>query len=66
MKTLDNSPILLSAGSAAALLEIGHTTFYKLVKEGRLPAIRFSRRLVRYRQSDLEALITSRLSGGEK
>ncbi len=65
MESLKQQPYLLSARLAAAKLGIGQTTFYKLVKEGLIPAVRFSRRLVRYRLSDLEALIAYRLKGGE-
>lgn len=64
MDDLNKSTILLSADSAATKLGIGLTTFYKLIKQGQIPSVRFSSRLVRYRLCDLEALITSLQRGG--
>jgi predicted DNA-binding transcriptional regulator AlpA len=60
----EKSTTLLSAGSVTARCEIGLTTLHKWVKEGHLPAIRFSKRLVRYRLSDLEAMLESNAKNG--
>lgn len=54
--------VLFSASTAQIALDIGPTTFYKLVKLGMLTPIRFSKRLVRYRACEVDALIET-LSG---
>ena len=62
----ENSTTLLSAETIVSRFEIGHTTLYKWVADGQLPAIRFSKRLVRYRLSDLEKLIAANQDGGQQ
>jgi excisionase family DNA binding protein len=62
----ENSTTLLSAETIVSRFEIGHTTLYKWVADGQLPAIRFSKRLVRYRLSDLENLIAAKQEGGQQ
>lgn len=57
------STTLLSAASITTRFGIGMTTLYKWVKQGDLPAVRFSKRLVRYRLSDLEALLQAKGKG---
>ncbi len=61
----ENSTTLLSAETIVSRFEIGHTTLYKWVADGQLPAIRFSKRLVRYRLSDLEKLIAANQGGDQ-
>jgi predicted DNA-binding transcriptional regulator AlpA len=43
---------------------VGATTVHKWVKQGLLTPIRFSKRLVRYRASEVEALIQSAIKKG--
>ena len=59
-------PNLLSAADVMTRFAIGRTTLHKWVTNGDLPAIRFSKRLVRYRLCDLENLITANKEGGRK
>ncbi len=63
--TDEKSTKLLSPGSVVSNFDIGHTTLHKLVRAGLLTPIRFSKRLVRYRASEVEALIgTTAKKGG--
>ncbi len=64
--TEETTTKLLSAETIVSRLEIGHTTLYKLVKAGQLPAIHFSKRLVRYRLNDVEKLLENLQQGGAK
>jgi excisionase family DNA binding protein len=59
-----NSPALTSSRDLQELLSIGQTTIYKLVAEGKLTPIRFSKRLVRYRLSEVQALIDAHATNG--
>ncbi len=43
----------------AEFLKLAPGTIYHLVSEGRLPCVRLSARCLRFRQSDLEELITN-------
>jgi excisionase family DNA binding protein len=52
---------LMDVNETAALLGISAGTAYHWVSEGRLPVIRFSARCVRFRRSDIEAWIASRV-----
>ena len=61
-----NTPALASGKSVQEVLKIGPTTFHKFVAEGKLTPIRFSRRLVRYRLSDVQALIDAHAASGIK
>jgi excisionase family DNA binding protein len=45
---------LLTVAEAAALLKVSRHTIYRWIAEGRLPAVRYSRRIVRLRRRDLE------------
>jgi predicted DNA-binding transcriptional regulator AlpA len=56
--------LLVDASCAKRGLDVGFTTFYKLVKLGYLTPIRFSKRLVRYRVSEIEALIDATAKNG--
>lgn len=62
--TEEKSTKLLSAGTIVSCYDIGHTTLHKLVKTGLLTPIRFSKRLVRYRASEVEALIEAIAKNG--
>ncbi len=56
--------ILLANNNVQELLGVGATTVHKLVKSGLLTPIRFSKRLVRYRASEVEALIEAAAKKG--
>jgi len=45
--------------SAMATLHIGRTKFYQLVAAGEIPLVRFGKRCVRVRQSDLDRLVAN-------
>jgi excisionase family DNA binding protein len=46
---------LLTVKEAAAILKVTPHTIYRWVSEGKLPAIRHSRRVVRLRRGDVDA-----------
>ncbi len=46
---------LLTVAEAAALLKVTRHTIYRWISEGRLPAVRYSRRVLRVRRGDMEA-----------
>ncbi len=48
---------LLTPPEAWAYLQIGRTSLYRLVKQGKLPVIRVGK-LLRFRKEDLDALST--------
>ena len=63
--TEEKTTQLLSPGTIVSRFDIGHTTLHKMVKSGLLKPIHFSKRLVRYRASEVEALIeTAAKKGG--
>jgi excisionase family DNA binding protein len=45
---------LLTVAEAAKLLKVTRHTIYRWIAEGRLPAVRYSRRIVRVRRRDLD------------
>ncbi len=47
---------LLTVAEAAALLKVSPYTIYRWIGSGRLPAVRYSRRVIRLRRSEVEAL----------
>jgi len=49
---------LLTVKEAAAILKVTPHTIYRWVGEGRLPAVRHSRRVLRLRRSDVETQVT--------
>lgn len=59
-----STAMLLSAQTIVSRFDIGHTTLQKFVKSGLLTPIRFSKRLVRYRASEVEALIEAAAKNG--
>lgn len=61
-----NSPTLASGKFIQEALDIGPTTLHKFVAEGKLTPIRFSRRLVRYRLSDVQVLIDAHAASSVK
>lgn len=48
---------LLTVRDLAGLLDVTPTCVYRWLSEGRLPAVRFSKRCVRFRYSDVQALL---------
>ncbi len=62
--TEEKTTKLLSPGTIVSSFDIGHTTLHKLVKAGLLTPIRFSKRLVRFRASEVEALIEAAAKKG--
>jgi excisionase family DNA binding protein len=48
---------LVRAREAARILAIGRTTFWSLVRDGKIKKIKLGQRAVGYRRSDLDALI---------
>ncbi len=59
------SDSLLSAKEAQYRLDIGPTTLNKFVRLKWLTPVRFSKRLVRYRASEVQALIDSFAQKGD-
>jgi excisionase family DNA binding protein len=47
---------LLTVAEAAALLKVSRHTIYRWIAEGRLPAVRYSRRVVRLRRHEVEGM----------
>lgn len=65
MSHQEKSTALLSAQTVVSRFDIGYTTLHKLVRLKWLTPIYFSKRLVRYRASEVEALIeTAAKKGG--
>jgi excisionase family DNA binding protein len=50
------TPLLVSAGEAARLLSISQRAFWRLVSEGRIHRVKFSKRLVRFRADEIASL----------
>ena len=49
----------LTVKELALLLDVTPTCVYRWLGENRLPAVRFSRRCVRFRQCDIQELVES-------
>jgi excisionase family DNA binding protein len=58
---LDTKDELLTVAEAARLLKVTPHTIYRWIGQGRLRALRYSRRVLRVRRSDLEG---TRVAGG--
>jgi excisionase family DNA binding protein len=57
---------LLTVNELAELLNISSGTIYHWLSEDRLPVVRFSKRCVRFRESDVESLLESLSQGNQK
>jgi len=57
---MDESSNLFSLETAAIKTALSSATIRKLIKTGKLPAIRLSRNILRIRECDLEAFIRSK------
>ena len=64
MSLHEKTTTLLSGETIVSRFDIGHTTLHKWVKSGLLTPVRFSKRLVRYRASEVEALIEAAAKKG--
>ena len=64
MNLKEKATTLLSGETIVSRFDIGQTTLHKWVKSGLLTPIRFSKRLVRYRASEVEALIEAASKNG--
>jgi predicted DNA-binding transcriptional regulator AlpA len=64
VQKLTPSDNLIANKTVQELLGVRATTVHKLVKSGLLTPIRFSKRLVRYRASEVAALIESAAKNG--
>ncbi len=53
----DVDPDLLTVKEAASLLSVSERTLWKMIAEGRLAAIRLSRRITRIHRTEVRALI---------
>lgn len=49
--------LMVSPKEAAAMVSVDRDTIFKWIKQGKLPATKLSRRIIRIRLADLEALI---------
>jgi excisionase family DNA binding protein len=59
-------PELLTVKQVAEVLQVHEQTVWRYLREGILPSVRLSRRIVRIARSDLDALIASRRTLGER
>lgn len=53
----DVDPDLLTVKEAASLLSVSERTLWKMIAEGRLAAIRLSRRITRIHRSEVRTMI---------
>jgi excisionase family DNA binding protein len=63
MSRADVSSDLLTTREVAALARVSTVTVVRWANDGRLPVIRVSERVLRFRRSDVEALLA--VSGAE-
>ncbi|MGD0138513.1 MAG: helix-turn-helix domain-containing protein [Tepidisphaeraceae bacterium] len=56
-------PLLVSAEDAARLLSISKRSLWRLVSQGRVHRVKFSKRLVRFRTDEISALVSSQREG---
>lgn len=56
---------LVTAEEVATLLKVSPKSIYRWAKDGLLPAFREGR-LVRFRESDVEAFVKDRIEGGPR
>jgi len=55
--------ILLSIREVSEMTRISVGTLYHWVSQNRVPVVRFSRRCIKFRRSDIERLISERVEG---
>jgi len=56
---------LLTVAEAATLLKVTPHTIYRWIANGRLPAVRYSRRVLRVRKGDLKGVGARPVTGGD-
>lgn len=56
---------LISSNKVAEMLGVSRVTVWRLERAGDLKAVRLGKRLVRYRVSDVEALVRERLRNNQ-
>ena len=59
-RPLDNGPLLLSMGEAAALLHVSRATLWRTIKAGRLPKVELYPGAFRLRRSDIIAIVNGK------
>ncbi len=59
-RPLDNTPLLLSMGEAAALLHVSRATLWRTIKAGRLPKVELYPGAFRLRRSDILAIVNGK------
>jgi len=59
-RPLDNGPLLLSMGEAAALLHVSRATLWRTIKAGRLPKVELYPGAFRLRRSDVLAIVNGK------
>jgi len=59
LNQIQEEPRLLTRNEAAAILRVGVRTFDRYAAEGKVPKVSLSARSVRFRLSDIEALVAS-------
>ena len=59
-RPLDNAPLLLSMGEAAALLHVSRATLWRTIKAGRLPKVELYPGAFRLRRSDILAIVNGK------
>ena len=57
--------LLLKPLEAAKALAISHRTLWELTRSGKIPHVRLSRKIIRYRLSDLEMHVEEQIKGGQ-
>ena len=60
MTTSTQEPLAYTVPAVAALLQVGRTTVYELIKTGALPAIKIGRRSRRVTRAALDAYLAER------
>ncbi len=64
-RPLDNGPLLLSMGEAAALLHVSRATLWRIIKAGRLQKVELYPGAFRLRKADLLCLVRGKGASGE-
>ncbi len=62
--TTQPTPLLVDSPTAARMLACCEKTLWTLRKTGKLPAVRFGKRAVRFRVADLEAFAAGQVGQG--
>ena len=60
----ENSPDYLTLDTAAFKLDVSKNTLRSMIRDGIIPAVRFSPRVIRIRRADLDAAARPVVGGG--